>query len=460
MKNLLNEIDRLLSEKKYFEVRSILSEENAADLAVLFEELFGDDFDEKVEFMILFRLLPKDIAAETFAHMNSDMRRHLIGMFTDKELREILDELYIDDTVDMIEELPANVVSRILRNSTTGERKAINEILNYPKDSAGSIMTIEYVSLHKDMTVAEAFEKIRKVGVNKETIYTCYVTQNRTLIGVITVKDLFMADDDDKISDIMETNIISVDTHEDKEVVANMFGKYDFLALPVVDKDTRLVGIVTFDDAMDVIQEENTEDFSKMAAIAPSKESYFRTGIFKHAGRRIVWLLILMISATVTQIITGKYEAAFAAVPLLVSFMPMIMDTGGNCGAQSSTLIIRGIALDEIKFSDFFKVVFKEFRISIIVSSVLAVVNGVGIYVMYRTKCDYPFMLAVTISLSIIATVILSKLIGAMLPMLAKKCRLDPAIMATPLITTIVDCCSLFLYFNIATIVFSSIGIL
>ena len=460
MQDLLNKIDRLLKEKKFFEVKNIVKDENAADLAVLFDELFGEVFGEKTEFMILFRLLPKDLAAETFAHMNSDMQSHLIQMFSDKEIRDILDESFIDDTVDIIEEMPANVVSRILKNSTTGERKAINEILRYLKDSAGSIMTIEYVSLHKDMTVSEAFEKIRKVGVNKETIYTCYVTENRKLIGVITVKDLFMADEDDKIADIMETHIISVDTLEDKEIVGHMFRKYDFLALPVVDKDNRLVGIVTFDDAMDVIQDENTEDFSKMAAIAPNEESYFRTGIFKHAKSRIVWLLILMISATITQIITNRYEAAFAAVPLLVSFMPMIMDTGGNCGAQSSTLIIRGIALDEIHFSDFFKVVFKEFRISIIVSSVLAVVNGVRIYIMYQHKCDYPFMLALTIALSIIATVILSKVIGSMLPMLAKKCRLDPAIMATPLITTIVDCCSLFLYFNIATIVFSHIGIL
>ncbi|MCD8181099.1 MAG: magnesium transporter [Firmicutes bacterium] len=449
MQDLLKRIDGLLKEKKFVEVRNIVAEENAADLAVLFEELFGEDYEERAEFMILFRLLPKDLAAETFAHMNSDMRKHLIGMFTDKELREILDESFIDDTVDIIEEMPANVVSRILKNSTTGERKAINEILRYPKDSAGSIMTIEYVSLHRDMTVAEAFDKIRRVGVNKETIYTCYVTENRKLIGVITVKDLFTAEEDDKISDIMETHIISVDTHEDKEVVGNMFRKYDFLALPVVDKDNRLVGIVTFDDAMDVIQEENAEDFSKMAAIAPNEESYFRTGIFKHVKNRIGWLLILMISATVTQIIINKYEAAFAALPILISFMPMIMDTGGNCGAQSSTLIIRGIALDEIHFKDFFKVVFKEFRISIMVSAVLAVVNGVRIYLMYERN----FLLALTIALSIIATVIISKLIGAMLPMLAKRVHLDPAIMATPLITTIVDCCSIFIYFNIAVAV-------
>lgn len=451
MESLLNNIDRLLKEKRFSEVKRIVSLENPADLAALFVELFGEDFEEKSEFIILFRLLPKDIAAEVFAYMDGDMRRHLIEMFTDKELREILDELFIDDTVDLIEELPANVVSRILKNSSTGERKAINEILRYPRDSAGSIMTIEYVSLHKDMTVSEAFEKIRRVGVNKETIYTCYVTENRRLIGVITVKDLFLAEEDEKISDIMETNIISVNTHEDQELVGNMFRKYDLLALPVVDRDNRLVGIVTFDDAMDVIQEENTEDFARMAAIAPNEHSYFKTGILRHAGSRIGWLLILMISATLTQIITSRYENAFETIPLLVSFMPMIMDTGGNCGSQSSTMIIRCIALDEIHFSDFFKVVFKEFRISILVCSVLAVVNGIRVYVMYEQN----ILLAVTIALSIVVTVIISKIIGSSLPLLAKRCKLDPAIMATPLITTIVDCCSLFLYFNIATIIFN-----
>ncbi len=451
MESLLNNIDRLLKEKRFSEVKRIVSLENPADLAALFVELFGEDFEEKSEFIILFRLLPKDIAAEVFAYMDGDMRRHLIEMFTDKELREILDELFIDDTVDLIEELPANVVSRILKNSSTGERKAINEILRYPRDSAGSIMTIEYVSLHKDMTVSEAFEKIRRVGVNKETIYTCYVTENRRLIGVITVKDLFLAGEDEKLSDIMETNIISVNTHEDQELVGNMFRKYDLLALPVVDRDNRLVGIVTFDDAMDVIQEENTEDFARMAAIAPNEHSYFKTGILRHAGSRIGWLLILMISATLTQIITSRYENAFETIPLLVSFMPMIMDTGGNCGSQSSTMIIRCIALDEIHFSDFFKVVFKEFRISILVCSALAVVNGIRVYVMYEQN----ILLAVTIALSIVVTVIISKIIGSSLPLLAKRCKLDPAIMATPLITTIVDCCSLFLYFNIATIIFN-----
>ncbi|MBQ8300568.1 MAG: magnesium transporter [Clostridia bacterium] len=451
MQGLLERVDSLLKEKRYFEVKKIVSEENAADLAVVFEELFGEDFDERAEFMVLFRLLPKDLAAETFVHMEADMREHLIGMFTDKELREILDESFIDDTVDLIEEMPANVVSRILKNSTTGERKAINEILHYPKDSAGSIMTIEYVSLHKDMTVSEAFEKIRKVGVNKETIYTCYVTENRKLIGVITVKDLFLADEEDKISDIMETHIISVDTHEDKELVGHMFSKYDFLALPVVDKDNRLVGIVTFDDAMDVIQEENTEDFSKMAAIAPSEESYFRTGIFKHAWSRIGWLMVLMLSAILTEKLLMHYKNVVVGNAMLVALMPMVTGTGGNCGSQSSTMIIRGLALSEISFSDFFKVVFKEFRIAIIVSALLAVVDGVVIYLFY----GHDIHLALTIAASIVCAVILSKFIGAMLPMLAKRVGLDPAIMAAPLITTIVDCCSIFIYFNIAMMIFN-----
>ena len=457
---MFNTVLELLKKRNYKAIREIFMDMNEADVAALLQQFYDDHEVEKYELPLLFRLLNKDVAADVFAYMDSDTQMMLINAFTDKELQEIVDDLYLDDTVDIIEEMPANVVARIIKSADTETRKQINQILKYPKDSAGSIMTTEYVYLHRSYTAKEALDWIRHVGMVKETVNTLYVTENRKLVGVLSLLDIVTADDNDKIEDIMEDNVISVDTLEDKEYVASMFSKYDFLSLPVVDRENRMVGIVTFDDAMDVIQDENTEDFSKMAAIAPNEESYFRTGIFKHAKSRIVWLLILMISATITQIITNRYEAAFAAVPLLVSFMPMIMDTGGNCGAQSSTLIIRGIALDEIHFSDFFKVVFKEFRISIIVSSVLAVVNGVRIYIMYQHKCDYPFMLALTIALSIIATVILSKVIGSMLPMLAKNCRLDPAIMATPLITTIVDCCSLFLYFNIATIVFSHIGIL
>jgi len=449
VENLLEVISALIYQKKYSEVKEILSAENAADLAGLFEALFGEDFDEQKEFIILFRLLPKDLAAETFVYMDSDMQEFLINAFSDVELREMLAQSFIDDTVDIIEDMPANVVSRILKNSSTGARKAINTILRYPKDSAGSIMTIEYVNLHKDMTVSEAFEKIRKVGVNKETIYTAYVTENRKLIGIVTVKDLFIADEEDKIGDIMENNIISVTTHEDKEVVANMFPKYDFLAIPVTDSEERLVGIVTFDDAMDVIQEKNTEDVKMMAAIAPNDDAYFKTGVFSHAKSRIIWLLVLMLGATLTGIVTMRYDNAFEAVPLLVSFMPMIMGTGGNSGSQSSTLIIRGMALDEIKFRDFFKVIFKEFRVALIVSTVLALITGAGIYFVY----DNSYLIAITVSLSIILTIIAAKLIGVILPMLAKKCRLDPALMASPLITTIVDTCSMLLYFNIATFV-------
>ena len=312
-------------------------------------------------------------------------------------------------------------------------------------------MTVEYVSLSKELTVKEAFDKIREVGINKETIYTCYVTENRKLIGVVTVKDLFMAEDDEKIADIMETNVITVETTRDREEVARMFGKYDYIAIPVVDSGYRLVGIVTFDDAIDVINEENTDDFAKMAAVTPSDESYFKTGVVKHMLNRIGWLCVLMISAMITGFLTEKYSNTFEAIPILVSFMPMIMGTGGNSGSQSSALIIRGLALGEIDFKDFFRVIFKEFRIAILVSSVLALVNSIRIYFMY----DHDLLLATTLCISIVFTVVISKLIGSSLPMLAKKCRLDPALMATPLITTIVDCCSLFIYFNIAMKMFN-----
>ena len=440
------DIEQLLSIRDYTGIKRILNDMNSADAAVMFDELYGEDFDERTEFLMLYRLLPKDTAAEVFAYMNPDMQEHLINAFSDSELREILHNTFVDDMVDLIEEMPANVVARILRNSSMGDRKAINEILNYPRDSAGSIMTIEYVSIHKDMTVADSFEKIRRVGVNKETIYTCYVTENRRLIGIVSVKDLFMAEEDETIGDIMTTNIISVTTDEDQETVARMFSKYDLLALPVVDKDGRLVGIVTFDDVMDVIQEENSEDVSKMYAMTPMEDSYFRTGIFRHSGNRIIWLLILMIGMSVTGMVTMHYENTFSALPILVSFMPMIMDTGGNCSSQSSTLIIRGIALDEIHFSDIFRVVFKEFRISIIISAVLAAINGVRIYITYGQN----FMLSAAVAISIIATVVMSKVIGGSLPLLAKKCRLDPAIMAAPLLATVIDMCSIVLYFNIA----------
>lgn len=434
----------LLHNKEFTALKSILEIANPADLALLFEE-----FSEK-ELVLLFRLLSKDKAAETFAYMESDLQRVLIEGFTDKELRDVMEELYVDDTVDLIKEMPANVVTRILQNSDQQTRDSINKILDYPKDSAGSVMTTEYVNLGKDLTVKDALNRIRKVGVDKETIYTCYVTEHRKLIGIVSVKDMLLSNYENTIDEIMETNIIFVDTHEDRETVVNMFDKYDFLALPVVDQEQYLVGIVTIDDAMDVLQAEATEDITKMAAVVPSEDSYFNTSVFQHAKNRIMWLLLLMLSATLTGSIITEYENAFAAIPLLVSFIPMLMDTGGNCGAQTSTMIIRGIALNEIHFTDFFKALFKEFRIALIVSVILSAVNGLRIFLMY-----HDVLLALTVSLSLIVTVILSKSIGCVLPLIAKKFKVDPAIMAAPLITTLVDTCSVLVYFNIAMRIFN-----
>ncbi|WP_066715201.1 magnesium transporter [Clostridium sp. Marseille-P299] len=433
----------LLINKEFTAIKSIFEIANPADLALLFEE-----FSEK-ELVLLFRLLTKDKAAETFAYMDSELQRILIEAFTEKELRDVMEELYVDDTVDIIKEMPANVVTRILQISDPKTRESINTILDYPNDSAGSLMTTEYVNLRKDLTVKEALDRIRKVGVDKETIYTCYVTEHRKLIGIVSVKDMLLSDLNQTIDEIMETNVIFLNTHEDRETVVKMFDKYDFLAIPVVDQEQYLVGIVTIDDAMDVLQEETTEDITKMAAVVPSEESYFNTSVLKHAKNRILWLLLLMLSATLTGAIITEYENAFATIPLLVSFIPMLMDTGGNCGAQTSTMIIRGLALDEIHFSDFFKALFKEFRIALIVSVILSAVNGLRILLMYHDP-----LLALTISLSLIGTVILSKCIGCMLPMIAKKCKVDPAIMAAPLITTLVDTCSVLVYFNIAMRIF------
>lgn len=432
-------VSEYLTQKKFSNLRQTMANEYPADLAQLFTE-----FEEK-DVLLLYRLLPKELAADTFSYMDSDMQENLINGFSDKELREVLDQTFIDDTVDMIEEMPANVVSRILRNCDAQSRNTINQILKYPEDSAGTLMTIEYVNLTKDLTVKEAISRIRKVGPNKETIYTCYVTEARKLIGIVSVKDLLIAKDDELISDIMETNLIFVDTLEDKEVVAHQFQKYDILALPVVDAEERLVGIITFDDAMDVIQEENTEDFSKMAAMTPSDDSYFKTGVFSHVKNRILWLLILMLTSSITGAIINQFEAAIEAIPLLVSFMPMITGTGGNCSSQSSSLIIRGLALDEIKTGDILKVIWKEFRIAIVTSSILAAVNGLRILIFYHNPT-----LALVLVVSIIATVVLSKLIGGLLPIVAKKVHLDPAVMAGPLITTIVDTCATLLYFVVA----------
>lgn len=434
---------KLLAQREFKAVRSILDVMNEVDIASLLSTLSDK------ELALAFRLIPKDKAAEVFSNMDTSMQTYLVTMFTEKELKELLDDLYMDDTVDMLEELPANLVKRILATVSASDRSMINQLLNYPEDSAGSIMTTEYVDLREEMTVGQAMAHIKKTGIHKETIYTCYITERRKLVGIVSAKDLMTTDDDVPIKDLMETEIISVYTHADQEQVAQLFTKYDLLALPVIDQDGRMVGIVTFDDAMDVMVDEATEDITKMAAINPSEKTYFETSVLQHAKNRIPWLLILMFTSIITGTIITRYENAFAAIPLLVSFIPMLMDTGGNCGSQSATLIIRGIALDEIRFTDLFKVMFKEFRISLIVGAFLAVANGVRIFIQYHNPG-----LAVVIACSLMGTVIMAKLVGCTLPLLAKKVNLDPAIMASPLITTLVDTFSILIYFNIATILF------
>ena len=434
---------KFLAQREFKAVRSILDVMNEVDIASLLSTLSDK------ELALAFRLIPKDKAAEVFSNMDTSMQTYLVTMFTEKELKELLDDLYMDDTVDMLEELPANLVKRILATVSASDRSMINQLLNYPEDSAGSIMTTEYVDLREEMTVGQAMAHIKKTGIHKETIYTCYITERRKLVGIVSAKDLMTTDDDIPIKDLMETEIISVYTHSDQEQVAQLFTKYDLLALPVIDQDGRMVGIVTFDDAMDVMVDEATEDITKMAAINPSEKTYFETSVLQHAKNRIPWLLILMFTSIITGTIITKYENAFAAIPLLVSFIPMLMDTGGNCGSQSATLIIRGIALDEIRFTDLFKVMFKEFRISLIVGAFLAVANGVRIFIQYHNPG-----LAVVIACSLMGTVIMAKLVGCILPLLAKKVNLDPAIMASPLITTLVDTFSILIYFNIATVLF------
>lgn len=433
----------LLEKRDFKTLKNTLEIMNAVDIALLLSNL------EDKERAFAFRLIPKDKAADVFSNMSNPIQSYLVKIFTEKELRELLDNLYMDDTVDLLEELPANLVTRILHTVGSDKRDLINQLLKFPENSAGSIMTTEYVSLKKTMTIKETMKHIKEVGIHKETIYTCYVLENRRLIGIVSAKDLMTLDDNTFIQDIMETEIISVGTHTDQEETARLFSKYDLLALPVVDLDNRMVGIITVDDAMDVMVDEATEDISIMGAVNPSEKTYFETSVFSHAKNRFLWLLILMLSSTITGTIITQYENAFAAIPLLVSFIPMLMDTGGNCGSQSSTLIIRGLALDEIRFKDIFRVIFKEFRVALLVSLGLALANGLRIFIMYKD-----LKLAVVIGLSLICTVILSKIIGCILPLFAKKINLDPAIMAAPLITTLVDTCSIIIYFTIATHIF------
>lgn len=443
-----------VEERNFKKVKELFSVMNEADIADLIQGFHDNREADAKDITLLFRLLPKDTAAEAFAYMDSDLKELLINSFTNTELSEIIDDLFIDDTVDLIEEMPANVVKRILAASDPESRKQINMILKYPEDSAGSIMTTEYIYMTKDSSVKQALEKIRSLGWVKETVYTIYVTsQDRQLVGVLSLLDLLTADDDKIIGDIMDTNVITVGTHEDQEVVANKFLKYDFIALPVVDNENRIVGIVTFDDAMDVAEEEVTEDFARMAAVEPSEESYFKTSVVAHAKNRIVWLLVLMLSSTISSIIIGHYEAAFATVPLLVASIPTLTGTGGNCGSQTSTMVIRGMSLGEIELKDFFKVMFKEFRISLIVAVILGIVNFGRICIQYHTDPQV-MKLALCVSLAIVAAVVMSKLIGCILPMAAKAVKIDPALMAAPFISTIVDASTTLVFFNIALIVF------
>ncbi len=439
----------LLKDKKFFSLRDILSTMNPADIAAIFDDL------EEARLPLLFRLLPKELAADTFVEMEPESQELLIRGFSDSELREVVDELYVDDAVDIVEEMPANVVRRILSQADPDMRKQINEILRYPEDSAGSIMTTEYVTLRPTMSVEEAIKRIRRTGVDKETIYTCYVTENRRLIGLTTVKNLLLCEDDEtKISEIMEENVISVGTLEDKEDVAQMFSKYDFLALPVVDAEGRLVGIVTFDDAMDVMEDEATEDMEKMAAMLPSEKPYMRSSIWEIWKNRIPWLLLLMVSATFTGMILSHFENALATQIVLTSFIPMLMDTAGNSGSQTSVTVIRGLSLGEIELRDLPRVLWKECRVAILCGLTLAAAVFIKILLIDRgllgeEGISLPVMFTVCITMAV--TILCAKLVGGTLPIVAEKLGFDPAVMASPFITTIVDALALLVYFEIAT---------
>ncbi len=441
------ELVRLLSEKKYSQVISLIADAQAADVAEIVEEL---PQESKV---LLYRLLPKELAAEVFVEMDSDSQEVLIESFTDREITEIVEELYYDDTVDIIEEMPANVVQRILKNAMPESRKNINELLKYPEDSAGSIMTTEYVRLRPKMTVKEALDLIREVAIEKETIYTCYVTERRKLVGIVTAKDLLISPLDAVIGNIMETNVVSVSAYDDQEHIALMFDRYDYLALPVVDKEGLLTGIITVDDAIDVMHEETEEDFAKMAAITPNDTPYLKTSVAKIWLARIPWLLLLMISATFTGIIISSFEAALAAQVALTAFIPMLMDSGGNSGSQASVTVIRGISLGEVEFRDIFAVMWKELRVSILCGVSLAAATYLKIMLVDNLIMGGSISptVALVVSLTLCLTVICAKLIGCTLPMFADKLGFDPAVMASPFITTIVDAVSLLVYFAIAT---------
>ena len=447
--NTLEMVQTLLKQRGFAKLRSRVLEMNPADIGAIMEEL------PQEELLLFFRLLPKELAAEAFVNVDGDVQEELIKSFSDREISDVMSELYVDDAVDMIEEMPANVVRRVLKYTDPDMRKAINEILQYPSDSAGSLMTTEYVGLKAGMTVRTAFDYIRKTGVDKETIYTCYVTDaNRKLIGSVAVKELLLADQSALISEIMETNVIYVDTLEDKEIVAQQFNKYDVLAIPVVDKEQRLVGIITFDDAMDVMQEEATEDIEKMAAITPTDKPYMKTSALEIWSKRVPWLLLLMISATFTGMIISSFESKLAAQVVLTAFIPMLMDTGGNSGSQAAVTIIRGLSLGEITWQDRFAVLWKEIRVSVMCGVALAIVNFGKMLLVDRMLLhndSVTLQVALVVNLTLVVTVLCAKTVGCFLPMLAKKLKFDPAVMASPFITTTVDALSLLVYLNIAS---------
>lgn len=441
----IERIQEMLDNRQFKELKEEL-ENNMypVDLADILEEV-----DEK-QLVLIFRLLVKEEAAETFSYMNSDLREVLINALTDSELEEVMEEMYLDDTVDVLEEMPANVVDRLLMATSEDKRVQINQLLQYPEDSAGSVMNVDYIALSKEMTVEDAIMKIRQVGLNRETIYTCYVTEKRHLIGVVDIKDLLTTGESRAIEEIMDTNMLYAQTTDDQEEVARTITKYGLIALPIVDHEHCMVGIVTVDDAMLVLQEEETEDISMMAGINPNDDSYFGTTVAEHVKSRIPWLLFLMLSATVTQMIMNSYEAAISVMPQLTGFVPMLTGTGGNCGSQSSTLVIRGLAVGEIEFRDLFKVIWKEIRVAVCVSLILSVVNGLRIMLMGQGDV----LMAFTIGVTMACTVMIAKVVGCTLPMVAKKIGLDPAIMATPLISTLVDISTISVYFAIVSHVF------
>ena len=437
----LEEIMQLIEEKNYHKVKLELQNIRSVDIAHILEELNERDT------LLVFRLLPKGIAAEVFSHLSTEKQAELSSLVDEKELSDILDELFFDDKIDYLEEMPANVVKKILKNTSEMERKLINQFLMYPDYSAGSLMTIEFVDLKKEMLAKDALARIRKIAPDKETIYTCYaIDEERHLEGTVTLKDIVLAGDNVKIENIMQKNPIYVKTHDDQEDVADIFKKYDLLAVPVVDNEKRLVGIITIDDVVDVIEQEATEDFYRMAAVQPSEESYLNTGVFTLARKRIVWLLVLMISATFTGFIINKYEVALESVVALASFIPMLMNNGGNAGSQASTLVIRGLVLGEIDFKNIFTVIWKEARVALIVGSILSFVNFIRVYFIQ----GYSLQISLTVSITIIATIIVAEIIGGILPIIAQKLKLDPAMMASPLITTIVDTVTLAIYFTLA----------